>query len=175
MEIRQANRRELRWMKKLYLEAFPRSERKPFGLMKVKAGQGVMELLVVAEGKRLVGFAITVLHRDTVLLDYFAIHPSCQRQNHGSEALRLLKAWYHGRRLILEIELSDVKAPNQEARIRRKQFYIKNGMQETGMKVCLFGVPMEILTDGSPITYEEYHEIYRDTIGAVFAQRVMRL
>lgn len=68
-----------------------------------------------------------------------------------------------------------MKAPNQEERIRRKQFYLKNGMQETGLKVCLFGVPMEILTDGSVITYEEYHEIYQDIAGMVFARKVMRL
>ena len=34
---------------------------------------------------------------------------------------------------------------------------------------------MEVLTDGRPFTYEEYHGIYRDSIGTVFARKVTRL
>ena len=74
MEIRKAKGREQRWMKKTYLDSFPKSERKPFGLMKLKVRQGVMEFLVILEKGRPVGLAITVLYRDLVLLDYFAIH-----------------------------------------------------------------------------------------------------
>lgn len=175
MEIRKAKGRELRWVKRTYLESFPKSERKPFGLMKLKAKQGVMELLAVFEKGRPVGLAITVLYRDMVLLDYFAIHRAYRGQNRGSAALALLKERYAGKRLILEIELPDEKAVNREERVRRKQFYLKNGMVETGLKVCVFRVPMEVLTDGRPVTYEEYHGIYRETIGTVFARRVTSL
>lgn len=175
MEIRKAKGRELRWVKRTYLESFPKSERKPFGLMKLKAKQGVMELLAVFEKGRPVGLAITVLYRDMVLLDYFAIHRAYRGQNRGSVALALLKERYAGKRLILEIELPDEKAANREERVRRKQFYLKNGMVETGLKVCVFRVPMEVLTDGRPVTYEEYHGIYRETIGTVFARRVTSL
>lgn len=162
-------------MKKTYLEAFPKSERKPFGIMKRKARQGVMELLVISGEGRPVGLAITVLHGDMVLLDYFAVARDFQGQNCGSAALGLLRERYQDRRLILEIELPDEAAPNQEERIRRKHFYLKNGMQETGIRVCVFQVPMEVLTDGKPMTFEEYHGIYRDSIGAAFARKVTRL
>ena len=49
MEIKKASGRELRRIKRMYLEAFPRAERKPFWIMKQKAGQGVMELLAIRE------------------------------------------------------------------------------------------------------------------------------
>lgn len=175
MEIKKASGRELRWMKKTYLDSFPRSERKPFRLMKQKAGQGMMELLVIREKGRPVGLAITVLHQDLVLLDYFAIHRTCRGQNYGSLALSLLKERYRGKRLLLEIELPDEDAPNREERIRRKQFYLKNGMVETGLKVRVFQVPMEVLIDGKAVTYEEYHGIYRETIGTLFARKVTSL
>lgn len=175
MEIKKAAGRELRWMKRTYLESFPKSERKPFGLMKQKARQGVMDLLIILEKGRPVGLAVTVLYQDLVLLDYFAVHRSCRGQNYGSAALQLLKEIYHGKRLILEIEQPDEDAPNQEERIRRKQFYLKNGMVETGLRVCVFQVPMEVLTDGTHITYDEYHRIYQETIGTVFARKVTLL
>lgn len=112
MEIKKAAGRELRWMKRTYLESFPKSERKPFGLMKQKARQGVMDLLIILEKGRPVGLAVTVLYQDLVLLDYFAVHRSCRGQKYGSAALQLLKEIYHGKRLILEIEQPDEHAPN---------------------------------------------------------------
>lgn len=175
MEIRKASGRDLRWMKKTYIEAFPRSERKSFRLMKGKAKQGVMEFLIILEKHQPVGIAITVLHQDLVLLDYFAIHRSCRGKGYGSKALKLLRERYENRRFLLEIELPEEDVPNQAKRLKRKEFYLRNGMQETGIKVCVFQVPMEVLTDGRPFTYEEYHGIYRDSIGTVFARKVTRL
>ena len=59
MEIRQANRRERKLMKKLYLRAFPKAERKPFSAMCRMAAKGMMEMLVIADQGYLVGLAIT--------------------------------------------------------------------------------------------------------------------
>jgi len=175
MEIRAANGRELRKMKRIYLEAFPRAERKPFRMMKKKARQGAMELLSILDGGRMVGLAVTVRYQDVVLLDYFAISSSCRGWGYGSEALELLKKRYEGQRLILEIELTDGYAVNQKDRIRRKKFYLKNGMKETGLCVRVFQVPMEVLTVGGSLTYEEYHAVYEHTIGIFFAKRVRPL
>ena len=86
-----------------------------------------------------------------------------------------LKKRYEGRRFFLEIELSELEGPGQKLRIRRKQFYLRNGMKETGVKVCLFQIPMELLTDGQDMVFEEYHEFYEQTIGPVFARKVERL
>lgn len=97
MEMKAASGRELRWMKKIYLEAFPKSERKPFGMMKYRARQGTMELFVIKEEKRPVGLAITVLYQDLVLLDYFAIDRAVRGQAYGSRALQLLKEHYKGK------------------------------------------------------------------------------
>ena len=78
-------------MKKLYLQAFPKSERKPFRLMRKKAREGVMELLVIHEKKELLGLAITVRYKDMVLLDYFAVETGHRGKKIGSCALELLK------------------------------------------------------------------------------------
>lgn len=162
-------------MKRIYLEAFPKAERKPFGMMKQKAKQGKMEMLSILDGRTLVGLAITVLYKDMVLLDYFAICRFCRGKNYGSQALGLLKERYQEQRLLLEIELLDDTAPNREERIRRKRFYLKNGMKETGIQALVFQVPMEVLTAGKPITYGEYHDIYEKVIGPVFSRKVTEL
>lgn len=162
-------------MKRIYLEAFPRVERKPFLMMKKMAKQGKMEMLVILDEGQTVGLAITVRYQDIVLLDYFAIAASCRGKTYGSEALKMLKERYKGQRFILEIELPDEHALNHNERIRRKKFYLKNGMSETGVKAWVFQVPMEVLAAKEPVTYEEYHELYEHTIGIFFAKRVWRM
>lgn len=162
-------------MKRIYLEAFPGAERKPFRMMKRKAKKGEMELLAVMDGPEMVGLAITVLYRDLVLLDYFAMDRSLRGKNYGSRALELLKERYKDRRLLLEIELPDDRAANREERIRRKRFYLRNGMKETGIRAVVFRVPMEVLTAGKPLTYEEYYSIYKNVIGPAFVRMVVRM
>ena len=175
MELRAARGREFREMKRIYLEAFPKIERKPFTMMKKKARQGTMEMLSVLDDGRLIGLAVTVLYKDLVLLDYFAIAEDCRGRGRGSEALRLVKERYQDKRLILEIELPKGNLRKRHECIRRKRFYLKNGMQETGIRAMVFCVPMEVLTAGSGMTYREYHKIYENTIGIFFAKRVSEL
>lgn len=175
MEIRKASNKELRSMKKIYLEAFPRAERKPFLMMKKMAKRGDMEMLVILDKGQVVGLAVTVRHQDIVLLDYFAIAGSCRGKTYGSKALQMLKERYKEQRFILEIELPDEHALNQNERIRRKKFYLRNGMSETGVKAWVFQVPMEVLAAGETVTYEEYHELYEHTIGIFFAKKVWRM
>lgn len=174
MELKKAEKRDLRRLKKIYLETFPKTERKPFWLMKQKALQGKMELLSIRDKGELVGLAFTVLYQDLALLDYFAIARAHRGKKVGSEALELLKERYHKRRFLLEIEQMDEAASNNAERIRRKQFYLKNGMHETGIHVSVFQVPMELLTDKKPLTFEEYYSIYLESIGPVFARQIKR-
>lgn len=159
-------------MKKIYLEAFPRSERKPFGMMLRMQKKGDMELMSLMDGTQMVGLAITVLYQDMVLLDYFAMEKSCRGKNYGSEALQLLLERYQEKRMIFEIERSDHIKDEQDQRVRRKHFYLRNGLKETGIYISLFGVPMEILTEGKPLTYEEYHQLYTGAMGPTIARMV---
>lgn len=175
MELKKADGRDLRKIKRIYLSSFPKAERKPFGMMKIKAGQGMMELLALREGKKLVGMAVTVQYDDLVLLDYFAVASSQRGRRYGSEGLALIRKRYEGKRLILEIELPSEVALEHSGQIRRKMFYLRNGMQETGLHVRVFGVPMEVLAAGCTLSYEEYHTLYENAIGVFFAKKVSLL
>lgn len=151
----------------LYMEAFPENERKPFELMVEKCRQGMMEMLVIeGEEGQFAGLAIMILYKDIALLDYFAISPSMRGQQIGSGVLALLKERYAGRRLLIEIEDVEEEADNTGERIRRKAFYLRNGMCEMPYRVWLFGVKMQIFTSGGDVDYEAYHEIF----GQVFSE-----
>ncbi len=159
--VRAQTRKQLRDVRRLYRTAFPRTERKPFSLMLKKQKTGDMEIFrIERDNGAFLGLAITVLYGDIVLLDYFAVSPETRGQGVGSAALSLITAHCGTRRLILEIERTDVPAENPEQRQRRKAFYLRAGMHLEPWHVRLFGVEMELLTKNGSVSYNEYRALY---------------
>ena len=150
----------------LYMEAFPASERKPFALMVEKSREGQMEILSLeGEEQTFLGLGIVVLYGDLVLLDYFAVSPEHRESGIGTEAFRLLKERYPQKRFFLEIESTIGEQEELELKKRRKRFYLRNDMTEMSYLVLLFGVEMEILTDGCSVSFEEYFQLYKQVFG----------
>lgn len=166
---------EMKEIKQLYESAFPANEKKPFSFIREKNDEGSMEILsITGEGGEFLGLAMFILHEDLALLDYFAIAPSVRGHGIGTEALALLRQRHAGRRFLLEIEDTDEEnAPNMAERVRRKAFYLRNGLQVMPYRVLLFGVRMQILTDASPVSFAEYHAIFPAVISEKAAKNVI--
>lgn len=164
---------QLKDIEQLYMKEFPKKERKPFPLICDKARNGEMEILAVnsVEGE-FCGLVITIVGSKWILLDYFAIETKKQGNNIGSEVLHLLNRRYKDKGIVLEIERTDVECSNKSQRLRRKQFYLKNGMKEMGIYVELFGVEMELLTNGNQICFDEYQQIYRTIFGEKITDKI---
>ncbi len=157
-------------VRQLYESAFPPEEKKPFSLILKKSDAGSMEILSIeGDDGSFLGLAIFILYKELALLDYFAISPERRGGGVGTRALALLRTRYTGRHFLLEIEDTDEQdAPNLAERIRRKAFYTRNGLSAMPYRIILFGVRMQVLTDGAFIPFEEYHAIFP----AVFSQRI---
>jgi len=159
-------------IERLYLQSFPKNERKPFRLLCQKKQEGVCDLLSIEENGEFSGLAITARHKDKVLLDYFAMEKKERGKGRGSAALLALQEYYKGCPMVLEIEATTENAENLDERIRRKRFYLKNGMTELGLMAELFGVTMELLSNGTKFTFDEYLDLYRKTFGNPMAEFV---
>lgn len=146
MELKQAEKKDLLMVRRLYETSFPRVERKPFSRILRNCRKGRMEVLAIWENLSFVGFFVTALCGELVLIDYFAVAEGKRNQGIGGKALCLLQQQYPAKKIFLEIERTDEKATNAAQREKRKNFYLENGMKETGMIWSLFGVPMEILS-----------------------------
>ncbi len=165
MQITYTNPRDiLQWARlyQLYRTAFPRSERKPFSMILKAMKRGTSDVWYCAHNGKFVGLAITINGPDAVLLDYLAIHPDCRSAGYGSAILQTLIAHYRPRSLFGEIEATCFRCPDLDTRLRRKRFYLDNGMQEMGVLVSLFGVTMELITAGRRFSFEEYRQFYHD-------------
>lgn len=175
MELIQAvNKKRLEQMEQLYLRSFPKNERKPFSLIVNVREKGLGDMWSLEEDGESVGLAITVNYEDRVLLDYFAIEEEKQGMGYGSAAIQTLLTHYQRKRLLIEIESTKDQAENSKERIRRKEFYHRNGFTDLDFMVELFGVRMEMLSNQRNVTFEEYLEVYIRAFGDRMKEFVKR-
>lgn len=176
---------QLKRVRLLYEDAFPKSEKKPFGMILRGRKKGNYEIFALeGEDGGFQGLAITMHYGELVLLDYFAIEPGCRGNGVGSRALNALQQRYQGKKFLLEIESTvglkeleengkgDIPFDEADLRLRRKEFYLRNGMQPMDFLVNLFGVEMELMTYECSVTFEEYHAIFEHLLPWGMASRV---
>ena len=157
----------------LYEESFPEDEKKPFELLLQKRDERLVELLAVFDERDAFrALAIMALHGDIALLDYFAVVPQRRGMGIGGSALEALKEIYSGQRIVLEIEDDELPSEDATLRVMRKNFYLKHDMRFMPYKVNYFGVQMRVLTNGSDIDFDEYHELYREVFGNEVSERI---
>lgn len=168
MQLTTAEQKDFAFIKRLYAASFPRNERKPFSLIRRRQRQGLAEILVIREGAEPLGFMVTAIHMDMVMLDYFAIRPEGRGRGTGKAAFALLKERCKGNRLFLEIERPTPDAQNLQERTRRKNFYLQSGMRESGIAVRIFGTNMELMHESLPVSFEEYCALLNACVGPLY-------
>lgn len=156
----------------LYEDAFPEQEKKPLQLMEQLSAEGKQEMLAMVDEGEFVGLAINMIGNGRGLLDYYAIAPDKRNGGYGSKGLEVLLKHFEGQKYIFEIEIQDENADNAEERKRRKAFYLRNGLKETGLFVNVYDTDFEILTPGGELTYEEYVDFLREILDEEYVQKL---
>lgn len=152
------------WLKlyRLYLSAFPASERKPFSVIANMHRKGKTDVWCMEKRGELLGFASTVNSENLILLDYLAVDEKHRAEGIGSQALLELKTIYRGKGVFVEIESTCEPASNREERQKRKQFYLNCGMVPLNVTAVVFGVKMELLGWDCRMDFDGYRAFYRD-------------
>lgn len=160
--VLQKPRSFMHWLQlyRLYLASFPSAERKPFSVIVRMYRAGKTDVWCICRDNSVVGMVSTVNGGNQVLLDYFAVDSACQNQGVGSEALAMVQQIYARQSLFVEIESTREDAPNHAERLRRKQFYIRGGMEPLGVFAEVFGVRMELLGSRCRMDFSAYRSFY---------------
>lgn len=162
-------------LKQLYKAAFPEYERKPLWIVRMKHRKGEADIWVIEHEGEFAGMTITVNELDMVLLDYFAICDEKRNCGLGGKALQMLQKKYEGKRFFLEIESVDENAENAKERVRRKEFYLRNGMSEIGVRANVYTVDMELLGYNCDLTFEEYMSLYQASYGPLVGGNITEI
>ncbi len=162
---------DLKAIEKLYKDAFPKLERKSFRLIRKKVREGFSKILAVKNDGAFCGLMMTAAFDDVMLLDYFAISEDMRGKSIGTQALNeFLKIFSKDFRIFLEIELPNDR--EDDIKLRRKRFYLENGLKQSNIEVTLCSVPMELLCYTEKVTFDEYQGLYRAVFGNRFAKKV---
>ncbi|KRL86542.1 hypothetical protein FC50_GL000791 [Lacticaseibacillus pantheris DSM 15945 = JCM 12539 = NBRC 106106] len=148
-------------VEQLYVDAFPAAERVPFKRLVQSPLNGYTDKLwVFTRNDEFCGFMTTITRADLTLVGYFAMMPALRGQGNGSAALQLMRGMMPQQRIALEIEVLDPQAANYSERVRRRDFYIRNGYRMTSIQYWTYGVPFVVMVNGADISAEEYHQFY---------------
>lgn len=147
---------------RLYRQAFPSSERKPFWLIIQMTKKKKTDTWRILRDGRFAGFATTINGKDLVMLDYLAIDQQSRGGGTGTQALRLLQDAYTGQGFFVEIESPFEDVPDRQDRLRRRAFYRRCGLEPMGVMAVVFGVKMELLGRDCTLDFDGYQAFYRE-------------
>ena len=151
---------ELNELEKLYLEAFPKEERLDFSLLVEKEKEGKGNFLGLFNDKDLAGMMYYAEYKGIIYILYFAIDPKYQSKGYGKIMLEYMFEKFHEHKIILLVEVLDPSAENIEQRIRRKNFYLRNGFAENEQFLEALGIKFELIhRQGRTAYVADYIEI----------------
>ena len=165
------------WLKlyRLYVAAFPASERKPFSVICKMWRAGKTQVFCIRQNGMFAGMLTTIQSPDLILLDYFAVAENMRGKGVGTAALREFLSQNPDTGIFLEIESTKEAGPGGESREKRKQFYENCGLKSLNVYAEVFGVPMELLGRGCKLDFDGYYAFYRDQYSPWAAKHIRRM
>ncbi len=154
-------------LERLYRAAFPREERPPYFYIKWKAMKQGADFFGIYDNNRFIGLIYTVTNKDVAYIFFFAIEEDYRGLGYGSQVLSKVKHKYRDKRIVLCIEALDENSANYDERIKRKEFYAKNGFFDTGVRVREFGVNYEMLSCFGDVSYDDYNRLMHHYLGEI--------
>ena len=132
-------------IKEIYETSFPKSEKFPFWVLKQCAKENNVRLdsIIDHNTDKIIGMSFIILYDDIAYLMYLAIDKKYRNKEFGSLVLRDLILKQIDTSILLCIERPSEK---EDIKTRRKDFYLRNGLYETGCFIEDSGVEYEFLS-----------------------------
>ena len=165
MDILNANQKPWKEIKEIYIEAFPKSERKPFFTVRRSVNKGKALLLTAMENEVLQGFVMVIPYKNMVMVDYLAVSSKIRSHGIGSKIMQEVCKRFSDKKIVLLIEQLDNTAENKEQRIARRKFYFKNGFTSSNIYITGRSGNMEVLNFGGTVSVQEYMGLQQYTLG----------
>ena len=145
-------------LEKINQESFPENERISIDDLYSSDKDGNFSITEIYADNILSGFFAVRKYKNLVYIAYFAVSDEKRSQGIGSRALKLIKNYYKNYRFIVEFEAPDEKYGNNDIRLHRRDFYLRNGFFETGLYNRYKGVEFIVACSENDFRTEEYME-----------------
>ena len=144
-------------IRSLYFASFSEAEQAPFWFIVRRAKAKGLNFHAYYDDEVFAGFAYFVAADDLTYLGWIAINPDSRSKGYGSQIMAHIEDCYPENRIILCIEKVDLAAENNQQRIRRRDFYLRNGYASSGLIVEEKGEDFELLVKGGSCSEEDFY------------------
>ena len=117
MEFICAEEKQWKEIKTIYMEAFPKRERKPYFALRHSVKTKKAVVMAATEGEQVLGFIVLIPYKDMVMADYLAVSSKVRSRGTGSYIMQNVCRQYKDKKIVLLIERLADKAENKEQRI----------------------------------------------------------
>ncbi|MFO7550713.1 MAG: GNAT family N-acetyltransferase [Haliea sp.] len=163
----------------LYKEAFPGARFIPTWILRYKLRKGKAGFNVLYADNTWIGLIYTTAYKDIIFVQFLAILDSYRSAGLGSKVMDLLREMHSEKRIVLTIEEIDKHATNYQQRIKRREFYERNGFSSSGYIVKEPSERLEMMIIGGSISKGEIEELYESLLGGrlgfFFGPEVMKI
>lgn len=163
-------------LEELYVQAFPKEERKPIDHLYLHQHTNHSKVFAVRDKDHdFIGLAVVIYDFQVMIIEYLATVSHVRGNNYGGRILAALMEKFPDHHIVLEIEETKVPSLENELRMRRRKFYERNQFNFYDQTVSYFGVPLELMGTRDAIDYEDYIQPYKLTYGMNVNQDIYEL
>lgn len=159
-------------VKQLYMQSFPKEERIPWQLLYLYSRWKLIDLTLWLDEGVFCGFTASVNVEGLHFVLFFAVDQSLQGKGYGSAILTHIKQKYGT--VALNVEPLIDTAPNYAQRLRRFDFYRKNGFVDTGYNVWEVGGKFRVLSTDEELNISQYRKVFLKLTGGLWKVRMKK-
>lgn len=119
------------------------------------------DVIGIYDGQEPIGFCVILRNSECGYIYFLAIDSRLRSKGYGSAAIQELTRAYPNLQLVLDFEVIDESAENNAQRIRRRNFYLRNGFHETGNYTMLRNDRFEVVCTGDELIKPALRDLLR--------------
>jgi GNAT superfamily N-acetyltransferase len=147
-------------IKHLYETAFPEGEKIPWDDLMRLIEEMPLDFTAYYDGEEFIGFTIVYPRKSFNWFWYFAVQEELRGKGYGQQILTQLIEKYKGQTCVLDMESPTQVCENLVQRIRRHDFYLRNGFRDTHVYRTYNDITMTIMMIGEgTFTIQDWDDI----------------
>ena len=154
--------------------AFPEEEQTSVWLLRLFGLRKDMHFRAYYDERQFVGFSFVAATKAMAFILYIAVRPDLQSKGYGSRIAEAIQKDNASRELSLNMESLDPAAENNGQRLRRYQFYLKNGFHDTGYRLLYRKVNYMIMSKPDNFHLAEYKKAM-GRLGGMIGAKISRV
>lgn len=142
----------------IYKNSFPKVEQFPVWLLRIMSHLKGVNSIAFYDRNNLCGFSYFLVNEKTVFILFLAVNNQIRLKGYGSQIISWIKENYPNREIFLDAEKPDENTENNSQRVKRIEFYKRNGIFDTNHSFSYDGVTYEILCTNKNFSEEDYNK-----------------